>query len=143
MERVTLTIVFDGPRVVSQSFLARDGERFLGFGERSHAVSVDHGVIENYVGEGPFQPHEYQFPHEEGTFPFTRERLANTYSSMDPAEVARMVGVNAAHVYGFDFDHLDEIAAEIGPEIAQVEKPIDRQPDTLSLAFESRSATVS
>ena len=83
------------------------------------------------------------FPHEEGTFPFTREALANTYSGMDPAEVARMVGVNAAHVYGFDLDHLDEIAAEIGPEIAQVAKPIDRQPDTLSLAFESRSATLS
>ncbi len=83
------------------------------------------------------------FPHEEGTFPFTREALANTYSGMDPAEVALMVGVNAAHVYGFDLDHLDVIAAEIGPEIAQVAKPIDRQPDTMSLAFESRAATLS
>ncbi len=83
------------------------------------------------------------FPHEEGTFPFTREALANTYSGMDPAEVALMVGANAAHVYGFDLGYLDVIAAQIGPEIAQVAKPIDRQPDTLSLAFEPRSATLS
>jgi predicted TIM-barrel fold metal-dependent hydrolase len=83
------------------------------------------------------------FPHEEGTFPFTREALANTYSGMDSAEVARMVGGNAAGVYGFDLDHLDPIAAEIGPEVAQVAQPIGQPPDTQGLAFESRSATLS
>jgi predicted TIM-barrel fold metal-dependent hydrolase len=83
------------------------------------------------------------FPHEEGTFPFTREALANTYSGIDPAEVARMVGGTAAHVYGFELDHLDPIAAEIGPEVAQVAQPISRRPETQSLAFESRSATLS
>jgi len=50
-----------GAAVVGQGFLACQGERFLGFGERSHAVSLARGVIENYVGEGPFQAHEYQF----------------------------------------------------------------------------------
>jgi len=56
---VTVTISVTGAAVISQSFIARDGERFLGFGERSHAVSLHRGVIENYVGEGPYQPHEY------------------------------------------------------------------------------------
>ena len=83
------------------------------------------------------------FPHEEGTFPFTREALANTYSGMDPAEVARMVGGNAAEVYGFDLDQLDPIAAEIGPEVAQVAQPIGGRPESQSLAFEPRSATLS
>jgi len=83
------------------------------------------------------------FPHEEGTFPFTREALANTYSGMDADEVARMVGGNAAHVYGFDLDRLDPIAAEIGPEVAAVAEPIDRRPDTQSRAFDPRSATLS
>lgn len=83
------------------------------------------------------------FPHEEGTFPFTREALANTYSGMDPAEVALMVGGNAAQVYGFDLHHLDLIAAEIGPVIAEVAQPLDRRPATPSLAFEPRSATLS
>jgi len=58
---VTVVITVPGAAVVSQSFVAAPGERFLGFGERSHAVSLDRGVVENYVGEGPYQPHEYPF----------------------------------------------------------------------------------
>ena len=51
----------DGAAVCRQTFVAEAGERFLGFGERSHAVSLERGVVENYVGEGPYQPDEYQF----------------------------------------------------------------------------------
>jgi alpha-glucosidase (family GH31 glycosyl hydrolase) len=58
---IAVTLDVDGAAVIGQSFVARDGERFLGFGERSHAVSLEHGVVENYVGEGPYQPHEYPF----------------------------------------------------------------------------------
>ena len=83
------------------------------------------------------------FPHEEGTYPFTREALANTYSGMDPDEVARMVGGNAAHVYGFDLDRLDRIAAKIGPEVGMVAQPINSLPDSESRAFVPRSATLS
>ena len=83
------------------------------------------------------------FPHEEGTYPFTREALANTYSGMDPDEVARMVGGNAAHVYGFDLDRLDRIAAKIGPEVGMVAQPINSLPNSESRAFVARSATLS
>jgi sulfoquinovosidase len=58
---ISVVITVPGAAVVSQSFVAADGERFLGFGERSHAVSLDRGVVENYVGEGPYQEHEYPF----------------------------------------------------------------------------------
>jgi sulfoquinovosidase len=58
---VAVSIDVEGATVLSQSFRAEPGERFLGFGERSHLFSLDHGVVENYVGEGPFQPHEYPF----------------------------------------------------------------------------------
>ena len=83
------------------------------------------------------------FPHEEGTFPFTREALAHTYAGMEPEEVAKMVGINAAGVYGFDLEQLMPLAAEIGPECSQVAAGIDFVPETLSLAFEARSAGVS
>jgi predicted TIM-barrel fold metal-dependent hydrolase len=83
------------------------------------------------------------FPHEEGTYPFTREALANTYSGMDPGEVAKMVGGNAAHVYGFDLARLDSIAATIGPEVGMVAQPIDTLPDSESRAFVRRSSTLS
>ncbi len=69
--RVTVELVDDGTVSVSaevegaaacrQTFVAEAGERFLGFGERSHAVSLERGVVEHYVGEGPYQPDEYQF----------------------------------------------------------------------------------
>jgi sulfoquinovosidase len=48
-----------GVAVMGQGFAADADERFLGFGERSHAYCIERGVVENYVGEGPFQPHEY------------------------------------------------------------------------------------
>jgi predicted TIM-barrel fold metal-dependent hydrolase len=83
------------------------------------------------------------FPHEEGTFPHTREALANTYGGMGPSEVAKMIGGNAASLYGFDLEQLAVLAAEIGPEVAQVAAGIDHVPETLSLAFEPRSAGVS
>ncbi len=64
---------------VGHAYRARERERFLGFGERSHAVSLDQGVIENYVGEGPYQPHEYPFL--ESTVPpwGIRQRLDASY----------------------------------------------------------------
>ena len=83
------------------------------------------------------------FPHEEGTFPFTREALAHTYAGMEPEEVAKMVGTNAAGLYGFDLEQLMPLAADIGPECAQVAAGIDSVPETPSLAFEARSAGVS
>ena len=41
------------------AFRAKRGERYLGFGERSNAINQRGNVIENYVGEGTYQPGEY------------------------------------------------------------------------------------
>jgi alpha-glucosidase len=78
-DTIAVTLRVEGAAVISQSFAATDGERFLGFGERSHAASLDHGVIENYVGEGPYQHEEYPFL--VGTVPAwaMRERPDATY----------------------------------------------------------------
>lgn len=63
MDVATVEVFLDIERaaVVSHSFRAEPGERLLGFGERSHLFSLNQGVLENYVGEGLFQPHEYPF----------------------------------------------------------------------------------
>jgi alpha-glucosidase len=78
-EQMSVTLRIEGAAVVAQSFAAAAGERFLGFGERSHAASLDRGVIENYVGEGPYQ--DYEYPFLVGTVPpwAMRERLDATY----------------------------------------------------------------
>ena len=83
------------------------------------------------------------FPHEEGTFPYTREALAHTYAGIDPSEVARMVGANAAEVYGFDLAELAPVADRIGPEVDAVYAGIDTIPaDTTSFAFGPRTVGV-
>ena len=83
------------------------------------------------------------FPHEEGTYPHTREALAHTYAGIDPGEVARMVGGNAALVYGFDLTQLQEVADHIGPEVEAVHAGIDVIPQsTTSFAFGPRSVGV-
>jgi hypothetical protein len=62
---------------------------------------------------------------------------------VDRTEVVRMVGANAAGLYQFDLEKLGLLAAQIGPEVSQVEAGIDQIPETESLAFEPRPATVS
>ncbi|MBN8868151.1 MAG: glycoside hydrolase family 31 protein [Solirubrobacterales bacterium] len=47
-----------GIESIAMNFRAPDSERYLGFGERSNAVDQRGGVVENWVGEGPYQPTE-------------------------------------------------------------------------------------
>lgn len=83
------------------------------------------------------------YPHEEGTYPHTREALAHTFAGVDPVEVAAMVGGNAADVYGFDLEALDVVAARVGPEVAATFAGIDAIPeDITTFAFGPRSVGV-
>jgi hypothetical protein len=83
------------------------------------------------------------FPHEEGTFPHTLEALAHTYAGIDPVEVERMVGGNAAELYGFDLAKLQEVADRIGPAVDAVHAGIESIPEqTTSFAFGPRTVGV-
>jgi predicted TIM-barrel fold metal-dependent hydrolase len=76
------------------------------------------------------------YPHSEGTYPYTREALRATFAGVDPDDVAAMVGGNAAEVYGFDLDALAAIAARVGPTVAEVAEPLDEYPsDSVCMAF--------
>lgn len=76
---VSVAVGVEGATAIGQSFIAHSGERFLGFGERSHAVSLERGVVENYVGEGPYQPHEYPLLAQTVPAWGIRNRLDATY----------------------------------------------------------------
>jgi predicted TIM-barrel fold metal-dependent hydrolase len=78
------------------------------------------------------------FPHDEGTYPHSREAIAHTFEGVPEAEVAQMVGGTAATLYNFDLDAIARHAVN-GPTVSQVARGIDRIPDSTSLAFESRS----
>jgi hypothetical protein len=55
---IAVTASAPGASQIGISFTAAEGERYLGFGERSNAVDQRGKTIENYVAEGPYQPVE-------------------------------------------------------------------------------------
>ncbi len=76
------------------------------------------------------------YPHIEGTYPYTTEALRNTFAGLNPDEVAPMVGLNAARVYDFNLEDLLPVAERVGPRVDEVEVPLDRVPaDSHSIAF--------
>jgi predicted TIM-barrel fold metal-dependent hydrolase len=76
------------------------------------------------------------YPHTEGTYPYTTEALRNTFAELDPDEVAPMVGLNAARVYDFSLEELASIAQRVGPRVDEVKVPLDKVPaDSHSIAF--------
>jgi predicted TIM-barrel fold metal-dependent hydrolase len=76
------------------------------------------------------------YPHTEGTYPYTTEALRHTFAGLDVEEVAPLVGLTAAEVYGFDLDRLAPVAAEVGPTVDEVNVALDQVPaDSHSIAF--------
>jgi sulfoquinovosidase len=67
-----------GIEAVGVGFGATEGERYLGFGERSNAVAQT-GVVENYVADGPYQSEEYPFLNAFVPPWGLRERTDSTY----------------------------------------------------------------
>jgi len=76
------------------------------------------------------------YPHQEGTYPYTRESLRRSFSSMPEAELRKVFAENIAPVYDFDLDQLAPIAARVGPTPAEIVVPLDEIPaDSVSPAF--------
>jgi predicted TIM-barrel fold metal-dependent hydrolase len=58
------------------------------------------------------------YPHPEGSWPYTRQQLVESFHGVPEDELAAMLGGNAARVYGFDVEKLAPHVARIGPEKA-------------------------
>jgi predicted TIM-barrel fold metal-dependent hydrolase len=65
------------------------------------------------------------YPHVEASYPYSDEAIRLSYAGLPPGEVARMLGGNAAGVFGFDLGKLRPIADRVGPRRAQVTAGID------------------
>jgi predicted TIM-barrel fold metal-dependent hydrolase len=68
------------------------------------------------------------YPHYEGCYPYSRENMRLAFSGVDPAEVRRMLGENAAALYGFDLAALRPLAERAGITQALVAQPLDEIP---------------
>jgi predicted TIM-barrel fold metal-dependent hydrolase len=56
------------------------------------------------------------YPHPEGSWPYTADQIHNTFHGLPEDEVAKMLGLNAAEFYGIDVEKLAPLVARIGPE---------------------------
>lgn len=69
------------------------------------------------------------YPHDEGTHPFTREHLRALFHDVDRAEMQQLLAGNVAELYGFDLAALAPAAAQHGPTVAEIATPLDAMPD--------------
>ncbi len=69
------------------------------------------------------------YPHTEGSYPYSREALRASFAGAPEQEVRTMLGDTAARVYGFDLDALDPIAARVGPTVSEIAQPLDAFPE--------------
>ncbi len=74
------------------------------------------------------------FPHPEGTWPYTRQFLKERFWDVPVDETAKMLGLNHAAFYGFDVDALRPVADRVGPtpeELGQTDPSVFAKWDAL------------
>jgi predicted TIM-barrel fold metal-dependent hydrolase len=69
------------------------------------------------------------YPHDEGTFPFTREHLRQLFHDTDVTEMRAILAGNAAELYDFDLAALAPMAAKVGPTVAELHEPLTALPE--------------
>jgi hypothetical protein len=77
------------------------------------------------------------FPHEEGTTPYSREALRSTFAEVPEQKCRQLFAGVAADVYGFDLEALTPVAQEIGPKVTEIAEPLTAEelPPSNSGAF--------
>jgi predicted TIM-barrel fold metal-dependent hydrolase len=69
------------------------------------------------------------YPHNEGTGPFTREHLRQVMQGIPEDEIRRMLAGNAAALYDFDLAALAPLAERFGPSVEEIATPLTELPD--------------
>ncbi len=69
------------------------------------------------------------YPHDEGTYPFSREHLRQVFAGMPEADMRQILGGVAAGLYGFDMAKLAPYAEKYGPTVAELAEPLTELPE--------------
>jgi hypothetical protein len=69
------------------------------------------------------------YPHDEGTYPFSREALRQVFSDWSPADMQRILTDNVAKLYDFDVKALKPLADEFGPTQSELAQPLLELPE--------------
>jgi predicted TIM-barrel fold metal-dependent hydrolase len=75
------------------------------------------------------------YPHDEGTAPFTKESLRAVFHNVPEAELRDVLAGNVARCYDFDLDALAPLAAQYGPTVDEVAAPLTELPDRPNAAL--------
>jgi len=65
------------------------------------------------------------YPHPEGSWPHTVERLETDFRQVSIEDTRRLLGLNAVACYDLDLPALSEVASRIGPTPAQLHQDPD------------------
>jgi predicted TIM-barrel fold metal-dependent hydrolase len=76
------------------------------------------------------------YPHDEGTAPYTREHLRQVFHQVGEADMRAILAENAAKLYDFDLDALAPLAEQYGPTVAEIAQPLDALPADANAALQ-------
>jgi predicted TIM-barrel fold metal-dependent hydrolase len=76
------------------------------------------------------------YPHDEGTFPFTREHLRQLFSGWSEQDMRRFLAQTVSEVYNFDLQALQPLADEWGPTVSEIEQPLREMPENPNEALQ-------
>jgi predicted TIM-barrel fold metal-dependent hydrolase len=80
------------------------------------------------------------YPHMEGTYPYTRLALRKTFAGIPEPHARALLGETAARVYDLDVAALRTVADRIGPLPEELAQPYDGAPEGYTgIAFRERS----
>ncbi len=69
------------------------------------------------------------YPHDESTYPHTREGLRRAFAGTPKNELQQILGGNAAEVYDFDMARLKPLAQRVGPTFEELSEPFVGTPE--------------
>ena len=87
-----------------------------------------------FMGENRFMWGS-DYPHDEGTQPYTREHLRMVFHDVPEAELRLLLGGNAATLYDFDLDALAPLAEQHGPTVEELATPLEQLPENPNSAL--------
>lgn len=121
------------PDMVLQHSATEYVQRNLWFGV-SFPTRADVDAVRNRVGLDRLMWGS-DYPHDEGTFPYSTEALRQVFWDWDPADVRKAVTENCAELYGFDVEALKPSGDRIGPTVAEIAQPLDELPEDANEAL--------
>ena len=75
------------------------------------------------------------YPHDEGTPPYSKENLRAVFHEVGEAELRDILAGNAAKLYDFDLDALAPLADQYGPTIDEIATPLTDLPTAPNAAL--------